>query len=328
MRRPPPCTAVHGCQGEDRTRSTAGGRVSVAFRAPAFVLLLRLLLLLLLLLHLAPLRAGAVGPPAAPGRTGGASVAGAARSTRTAGAAVGAGAAAAARTVAAAKAGAPTRLPVDQQPQDPSREAQWLQVQNAALRARVELADKEEFYLLLDLSGSNLKLMLKGAVLQNFAVQSVEVGTPRVVFVRKVRLRDWAGRVWSAGQLEPVRERERVEIIAPPPSAAEEDSSAAPAVPIPPTPEEAYKVPPLYHVRFADGLSLEIRHHTPQGAPQAKASQGEPSALASWWRDARSVLRARTRDRVRLLLVLSSGDAASLYRSLPPDIKLLILPPP
>ena len=198
---------------------------------------------------------------------------------------------------------------------------------NELLRKRVELASGKEFYLLLDPSASRLKLMLQGAVLQDYRVQSIEVGAPRVVFVRRTLPEGWRGRIWTAGNLVPVRDRERFELEAPPPS--NDPNAEEPTIPIPPTPEEAYPVPHRYHVRFQGGLSLEVRR---QGDVEDDAGfwQGLRTSLATWWADLQSALHpgAPDADSVRVRLTLLPKDADSLYRALPPDTRLLVLPEP
>ena len=214
-------------------------------------------------------------------------------------------------------------------PQDPKERADWLQVQNAALKARVDLAQKGEFYLLLDPASARLKLMLKGATLQSYPIESIRVGRPRVAYKQLGSDPQWVGRIWSKGQLTPQRERERVEIIAPPVSnAAESDTATGPTVPIPPTPEEAFEVPAMFWVRYAPGLSLEVLAAEPKPGEKPEPRQERPSHRSVWWRNALSAIRAAERDQVRVQLTLSSTDAASLYRCLPPDAALLVLPPP
>ena len=46
---------------------------------------------------------------------------------------------------------------------------------------------------------------------------------------------------------------------------------------------------------------------------------------AAKWRDVLAVMRARDRDALRLRIILSPNDAESLYRALPPDVRLLVL---
>ena len=188
------------------------------------------------------------------------------------------------------------------------------------LEKRVDLASGEEFYLLIDPAGGTLKLMLHGAVLRDYQILGLDVGTPRIAFRERGLGSGWAGRVWAAGALVPPRERERVEIVPPDSSAA--DSSLAPVMP--PTPEEAYPVPSRYHVRYEGGLSLEVR---PSELDTSVATWKRATAKVQVWaRDLHAALQRHPEDVVRLRLVLRPEDAASLYRALPPDTRLLVLP--
>ena len=189
------------------------------------------------------------------------------------------------------------------------------------LRQRVELATGDAFYLLLDPGAGTLRLMLKGAILQDYAVLGIEVGQPRVGFVGRGLPEAWEGRIWSKGALDPGRAIDRVEIEIPPPG---QEEPTKPAV-IPPTPEEKYPVPSRYRIRYEGGLSLEVRPR--QMDEKATAWQRTKAACAVWWNDARAVLEHSPEDTLRLRLVLRPEDADSLYRALPPETRLLIVPP-
>jgi hypothetical protein len=196
---------------------------------------------------------------------------------------------------------------------------------NELLGKRLALASGDTFYLLLDPSAAKLKLMLKGAVLRDYSVLGLEVGSPRVAFRPRRLVAGWRGRIWDAGNLSPARERERFELVASPAeSAAARGDSAAPVFRLPPTPEEAYPVPHRYHIRYAGGLSLEVR---PQ---EADETVGVWKRLVTgarvWSRDVAAALRRTPEDAIRLRMVLQPEDAASLYRALPPDTRLLVLP--
>jgi hypothetical protein len=212
--------------------------------------------------------------------------------------------------------------------QAPTSEIEQLRRENALLQHRLELANGDKFYLVLDPATSSLKLMLKGAVLQDYAMQALEIGAPRVAFATRSLPDGWRGRVWERGNLVPPRELDRVEIIAPPPSKnADEDN--APPVPIPQTPEEKYPVPHRYHVRFEGGLSIEIRRF---GEQEDKTGfwAGLGKSLGNWWADAKAVLSRSSpeADDIRLRVLLRPADAESFYRALPPDTRLLVLPQP
>jgi len=193
---------------------------------------------------------------------------------------------------------------------------------NDLLAKQVALAKGKEFYLLLDPSERTLHLMLKGALLQRYTVTGLEVGVPRVLYRTRADAADWEGRVWDGGRLDPARPLDRVEVQAPPPTAEGTELE----VKVPPTPEEKYPVPSRYHIRFTGGLSIEIR--PPADAETSKGFWSKISeGFASWWADARAASRSAPTDTVRLHVVLSRKDAESLYRALPPNTKLLVVPP-
>jgi hypothetical protein len=201
-----------------------------------------------------------------------------------------------------------------------------LRRENFLLQRRLDLANGDKFYLVLDPAASSLKLMLKGAVLQDYPIRGIEAGTPRVAFAARSLPDGWRGRIWERGNLVPPRELDRVEIVAPPPS-KNPDEDNAPAVPIPPTPEEKYPVPHRYHVRFEGNLSLEIRR---VGEQEEKTGfwAGIGKSLATWWADVKAVLSRSSpeADDLRLRILLRPADAESFYRALPPDTRLWVLP--
>jgi len=191
------------------------------------------------------------------------------------------------------------------------------------LEKRLELANGKEFYLLLDPGAGRLRLMVEGAVLRDYAVQGIEAGSPRVALRSRGLERGWAGRIWSQGNLDPSRDRERTEIQIPDSTQAVADSAPA-AFKMPPLPEEIYPVPHRYHVRYADGLSLEVRPLEPDMS--AGVGKRLHSGLRVWWHDFRAALARQPADVVRLRLIMAPQDAASLYRALPPDTRLFVLP--
>ncbi len=211
--------------------------------------------------------------------------------------------------------------------QTPS-DVERLRKDNALLRQEIDLAGGERFYLVLDPATSSLKLMLKGAVLQDYRLLTIEAGTPRVAFATRSLPEGWRGRIWENGNLVPPRELDRVEIVAPPPS-KDENEDNAPPVPIPPTPEEKYPVPTRYHVRFDGGLSLEIRR-AGEHEEQLGFWAGVKKSLEHWWADAKAVLSRSSpeADDVRLRITLATKDADSFYRALPPNTRLFVLPSP
>lgn len=195
-----------------------------------------------------------------------------------------------------------------------------LQRANSLLQRQIDLAGSKDFYLVLDPAAGDISLMLSGAKLQRYTVLGLQVGQPRVAWMARPDPRPWQDVVWAKGELDPPRQIDRLVVQAAPPGkeGAEEESP-----PIPPTPEELYPVPSRYHVRFDDGLSIEIR------PLEGDAQAGRWARLRAWvgakWHDTKDAAFDRERDAVRLRIALQPKDAASLYRSLPPAVKLIIL---
>jgi hypothetical protein len=203
---------------------------------------------------------------------------------------------------------------------DPRTDAARLQRTNAQLQKQIELAAGKEFYLVLDPAASGLTLMLKGAPLQRFTVLGLQVGHPRAAWLSDRDPRHVQSVIWSGGELDPPREIDRLVIQAAEPGQEAPESTPPP---IPPTPEELYPVPSRYHVRFADGLSMEILPR------EADASVGRwahaRAAMAEKWRDILAALRVSERDAIRLRVTLDPKEAQSVYRSLPPAVRLIVL---
>ena len=89
-------------------------------------------------------------------------------------------------------------------------------------------------------------------------------------------------------------------------------------------PEEIYVVPSRYHVRYEGGLSLEVR---PMELDESASFLRRARAgLAAWFHDCRAAVARNPEDVVRVRLILAPTDAASLYRALPPDTRLFVLP--
>jgi len=212
------------------------------------------------------------------------------------------------------------RGPAPASASEPRTVAARLQRTNAQLQKQIELAAGKEFYLVLDPSTSGLTLMLKGARLQRYAVLGLQVGHPRVAWLSARDPRHAQSVIWSHGELDPPRQIDRLVIQAAEPG-KETGEPAPPAVP--PTPEELYPVPSRYHVRFADGLSVEI---LPREADKSVGRWARArAATAEKWRDVVAALRTRERDAIRLRIALDPKDAQSFYRSLPPSVRLIVL---
>jgi hypothetical protein len=162
--------------------------------------------------------------------------------------------------------------------------------------------------------------MLRGAELSRHAVRDVQVGLPRIGFVRRRAAPGWQGKAWAGGVLDPAREIDRIEIDVPEPGA-----EAEPAAVVPPTPEEAYPAPLRYHLSFPDGPSLEIRPLDADG--EAGWLRRAAAGWVNYWHDLAAALFTPRDERLRLRIVLSPEDAGTLYRALPPNVSLLVVRP-
>lgn len=210
-------------------------------------------------------------------------------------------------------------------PPETREEAARLLRQNETLERLATLASVDSFYVLLDPARSRLKLMLQAAALQDYAVLGLEIGSPRVLFFPRPLPRGWQGRIWRAGELDPPRDLDRKEIVIHALGDTARADSITSALGIPMTPEEKYPVPPRYHIRYAGGLSLEVR--LPAANDSVGIVQNTFSRRAhAWWSDVKDALRGTGADRIRLRVILSKDDAKSLYRAIPPKTKLLVLP--
>jgi hypothetical protein len=215
-------------------------------------------------------------------------------------------------------------------PDDP--ETARLRGQVERLRHERDLASGKGFYLRLDASHGRLALMLQGVALGDYAARDLEWGVPEVLFVDRRPGADWDAAAFSKGRLDPEREHDRVEVVAPAPAPAgtaptEEPSPSPP--PVPKSAEELYSVPSPYRIVFAEGVSVEVRAQG-QGRRNRSVFQRFADALRLRVSDLGTALGLGAGERVRLRVTLEDEDAAALYRSLPPDVGLIVagLPAP
>jgi hypothetical protein len=203
----------------------------------------------------------------------------------------------------------------------------------AALQVHLDLAASEQFLLVLDEAKPILSLSLGSVPLQHYAVLAVEKPLRRAFFRRLADAADPAGVAWRGGVQDPPRVRDRKELAyqqatdepADPadPVAEGDETVQAPqfeAPKIPPTPEEAVPAPASWVLRYEDGPELWIQGVGDDGVPSL------PEALAS---GRMALLRDAWNGRVppaRLRILMPMADAQALYRSLPPDVILLIVP--
>lgn len=200
------------------------------------------------------------------------------------------------------------------------RDVATLQQRTALLQQQIALAASKDFYLVFDPAAPDLALMLRGAELQRYAVLGAQVGRPRVAWYGRRTDRAWQGVVWTDGTLEPLRQIDRLVVQGAEPGTT---GGEVKTPPIPPTAEELYPVPSRYLIRFADGLSVEVRPR------EADADLGRWARLRAWAgakaRDVGAAVWSSDRDAIRLRLVLKPKDAESLYRALPPAVRLIVL---
>jgi hypothetical protein len=190
----------------------------------------------------------------------------------------------------------------------------------ALLEARLALATGDGFYLILDPAASELTLLYGGAVLQTWPVGQIAIGRPRAVFARVSTDFAWHSVAWTGGVLAPARPVQEQQIEPPGPDEVDSDVTAV----VPPTAEEAIPVPSRYQIRFREGLALDVRKAGDASGWWAR----QRTAVAARWQDVGAVLRSSTRDTLRVRVTLEAPEADALYRALPPDTSLLVLPPP
>jgi hypothetical protein len=224
---------------------------------------------------------------------------------------------------------AATAEPVAERSPDPATLA--LRRNIAQLRSERELSAGKGFYLRLDAGRERLALMLQGVALDDYPASGLELGVPEVLFVDRRPRADWDLESVGKGRLEPERQRDRVEIVAPAPGSgdAHPADEASPAPPtVPKSAEEAYSVPSPYRIVFAEGVSLEVRSRG-EGRRNRSLLRRMVDAAGLRLSDLGSALGLGSKDRIRLRVMLEAEDAASLYRSLPPDVGLIVvgLPP-
>ena len=83
-------------------------------------------------------------------------------------------------------------------------------------------------------------------------------------------------------------------------------------------------MPSPYRIVFAEGVSLEVRSQG-EGGRNRSVFQRVGDALSLRLSDLGTALGLGAKERVRLRVTLEAEDAASLYRSLPPDVGLVVV---
>ena len=83
-------------------------------------------------------------------------------------------------------------------------------------------------------------------------------------------------------------------------------------------------MPSPYRVVFGEGVSLEVRSRG-EGRRNRTLLRRVVDAAGLRLADLGSALGLGSKDRIRLRVMLEAEDAASLYRSLPPDVGLIVV---
>ena len=194
------------------------------------------------------------------------------------------------------------------------------------LRRERDLASGKGFYLRLDAGRRRLALTLQGVALDDYAAEAVEWGVPEVLFVDRTPGPDWDLEAFSKGRLEPERERDRLEVVAP---GAERLAGRGGGF-------------ALAAARCRRARRSPTRSRRPTGSSSPRASRSEVRAKGEGGRnrsafqrfadavslrfaDLGTALGFGAKERVRLRVTLEAEDAASLYRSLPPDVGLIVV---
>jgi hypothetical protein len=204
--------------------------------------------------------------------------------------------------------------------EDSSGELARLARETEILRQELQLANDHGFYMLLDPGSRTLRVMLEGVTLAEYAVSRAAAGEPRLR--KRGKAEPWYDRIWTGGRLDPARRHDHFEVVAPP--VGSDTSDAGPG--IPPLPEEAFPASLRFRIRYDGGLALEVRPSRTGSELGPRA--GWPGRFGAALGRFLSALSPLGRDAVRLRLTLEPEDAAALYRSLPPDTKLLVTLPP
>jgi len=93
---------------------------------------------------------------------------------------------------------------------------------------------------------------------------------------------------------------------------------------VPKSAEELYSVPSPYRIVFAGGVSLEVRAKG-HGGRNRSVFRRVADAVSLRLSDLGTAVGLGAKERVRLRVTLEAEDAASLYRSLPPDVGLIVV---
>lgn len=202
-------------------------------------------------------------------------------------------------------------------PAEIEAQAQALASENELLRKRLDLATGENFYYVLAPETRTLRFMYQGNTLKEFRLLDVEVGTRRGFLGSGDPPSDWASRIWEEGELDPPRPLLRIELD----TSDEDYEEQRQATLVPPTPAEAYPAPGVWHIRYLEGLTLEV-HGV---ADSTRTRPGFLPGLGRWFSDAFGGLFSRGKDGVRIRVYLPREVADDFYRGVPPSTRFSVL---
>jgi hypothetical protein len=180
---------------------------------------------------------------------------------------------------------------------------------SAVLESEVALAATRKPYLVLDLQAKALRYRLMGMTMREIAVPEMSV--------EGLITSDEAADAPALAGIFTLREKEgdpRLKPLSPEQVEAGADDENAANV-LPPEP------PKEYRLMFKQPIALEVVGH-----PEAHGFGGAWSRFTGFLRGLRGP-RGDEDDRLRIALHLDPQSAAEVYRSLIPEVRLLIVPP-
>lgn len=197
-----------------------------------------------------------------------------------------------------------------------------------ALRIRLDEVEREDFLLVLDEAAPSVTLFLGRVPLQRYEVLSVERARRRLLFVPLPSGSDPAAILWRGVVQDPPAERKRRELAYTQPDTGadadaedgDESPDPAPAASrVPPTPEQAVPAPDRWVLRVEGGPELRFEGVGPDTAPPVDdGAVGRWGVVGDWIRGNDPTPRLRIR--------MPLAHVHALYRSLPTDAALLIVP--
>lgn len=212
-----------------------------------------------------------------------------------------------------------------------------------ALEASLNLANTDTYIIMLDPSAHTLTLSMGATVLREYAVDDVRIARRHGPLKGYVDAPSPFGKAWQPGELSPCRKRIRTEKMfkktqatadgeEPSPLTAEDAEKAASQaeaqIAQPLLPEDVIVAPDTYTIDFAGGLSVEVVStlETADENPVIDTA-ADTAANDDKWRFLMDDINGYRAASPRIRITMPSADARALYRSLPDDVAMIILPP-